>query len=332
MDVSFEKTRYADDVERLRAMVDEALASLVPHRGPAALYEPARYVLAGKGKRLRPVLLLLAAEVFDVAPQRALPAALAVEVCHNFTLVHDDIMDHADARRGRPTVHVKWDEDTAILCGDYLLTLAYDLLAQVETRHLSDLMHVFSGTVTRLCEGQVLDKAFETRTDVTVNDYFHMIDCKTGALLQGTLEMGGIIGEASDQQRAVLRKIGADVGRAFQIQDDLLDLVADSARWGKPIGGDLIEGKKTVLLLDTLERAEGEELSWFSRIIHNGGLPAPDVAEARRRMERLGVIEDTRKAVVQHTTGALSFLDELPSGHAVETLRWLVQQMQARLH
>ncbi len=332
MDVTIEQTRCAEHVDRLRSLVDEALGTLVPAQEPAGLYEPVRYVLAGQGKRLRPVLLLLGAEAFGVGARRALPAAVAVEVFHNFTLVHDDIMDDAPARRGRPTVHEKWDEDTAILCGDYLLALSYDLLARVATDQLPRLLRVYSEMVARLCEGQTLDKAFETRHDVTVADYLHMIDCKTGALLQASLELGGLVGEASEAHLATLRAIGKEVGRAFQIQDDLLDLVAEDTRWGKPIGGDLIAGKKTLLLLAVLERTQDAEHDWFANILYNGGLPAGEVPRARAHMDDLGVLDDARQAVLRHTTAALDHLGALPQGAAVDTLGWLLQRMQARMH
>lgn len=332
MDVTIEQMPCAERVERLRRLVEEALATLVPDREPAGLYAPVRYVLEGQGKRLRPVLLLLAAQVFGVEARRALPAALAIEVFHNFTLVHDDIMDRAEERRGRPTVHVKWDEDAAILCGDYLLALSYAQLARVETDRLPRLLRVYGDMVARLCEGQTLDKAFETRHDVMVADYLYMIDCKTGALLQATLELAGLIGEASDAHLARLREVGKHVGRAFQIQDDLLDLVADDARWGKPIGGDLMAGKKTLLLLDALERTQGAEHDWFARIVAAGGLPAREVPRARALMEHLGVLDDARQAVLQHTTAALKQLAALPEGAPVDTIGWLLQRLQARLH
>ena len=332
MDVALEHTRCAEHVDRLRALVDEGLATLVPEQEPAGLYEPVRYVLEGQGKRLRPILLLLGAEAFGVEAERALPAALAVEVFHNFTLVHDDIMDASTSRRGRPTVHQTWDADTAILSGDYLLALSYDLLARVPTEPLPRLLRVFFEMIAQLCEGQTLDKAFESRHDVTVADYIHMIDCKTGALLQASLELGGLLGEASDDHRATLRAIGKEVGRAFQIQDDLLDLVAEDTRWGKPIGGDLIAGKKTLLLLATLERTTDARHDWFAQILHNGGLPAEEVSRARAYMDDLGVLDDTRQAVLQHTAAALHHLQSLPQGEAVDTLGWLLQQMQARMH
>ncbi|NBC18670.1 MAG: polyprenyl synthetase family protein [Bacteroidetes bacterium] len=319
-------------VAALKDLVDAALAELHLPDAPEALYEPVRYVLAGQGKRLRPVFLLLAADAFGTPPASALPAALAVEVFHNFTLVHDDIMDHADTRRGRPTVHVRWDTDTAILCGDYLMALSYDLLARSEAQRLPRLMRSFSEMVTHLCEGQTLDKAFETDEAVTVEQYLHMIDRKTGALLRTVLELGGLLGSATDAQLDALRRVGASAGRAFQIQDDLLDLIADGERWGKTVGGDLIEGKKTFLLLQALERADGAERAWFARVVEDRGLSPDEIPEARERMDRLGVLDAARTAVARYSATAMSALDTLPEHPALQTLRWLIRRLQARHH
>ncbi len=241
----------------LRVQVEAGLAALFPQAAPAALYEPARYVLAGGGKRLRPVLLLLAARACGASTADALPAALAVEVFHNFTLVHDDIMDGADTRRARPTVHRRWNEPVAILSGDLMLGEAYRLLAQTPRGDLRGLLACFSTMVEKLCEGQTLDMDFETRADVSVEAYQDMIARKTGALVEACLELGGRIGGADGETLEALRSIGYHIGQAFQMQDDLLDLVADDAAWGKPIGGDLVEGKKTFLLLRAIERATG---------------------------------------------------------------------------
>ncbi len=330
----------AEHVRRLRARVDGALADLLVGREPDALYAPARYVLAGQGKRLRPIFLLLTAEAFGARVDEALPAALAVEVFHNFTLVHDDIMDHAATRRGRPTVHRRWDEATAVLVGDFLMALSYDLLTRTPAaprsdgqghKHSAALLPPYHRMTRRLCEGQALDKAFETRADVSVDDYLRMIDGKTGALLALALELGARLGGASDEEAERLHEAGRSVGRAFQIQDDLLDLTADEARLGKPLGRDLVEGKKTFLLLRALERApDGPERAWLARAAE-GGLPEADVPEACARMEALGVLEEARTAVRRHTTAAEAHLGALPEGAAARTLRWLIGEMQARL-
>lgn len=331
-EASSERSTAAAHVETLRAQVNDALGSLVPDEDPALLYAPARYVLEGEGKRVRPVLLLLAAEAFGTAPSAAMPAALAAEVFHNFTLVHDDIMDHADARRGRPTVHQQWDPETAILTGDYLMARSYRLLCEVDTDQLPALLATYHTMVERLCKGQALDKAFETQHGVSVEQYLRMIDCKTGALLEAVLDMGGILGGAGADARAALQTIGRQMGRAFQIQDDLLDLTADSDRWGKAVGGDLVEGKKTFLLLRALEQAEGEEHAWFSRILDEGGLPPARIDEARTRMARLGVFDEARAAVRTHSDAARDQIDRLPEHRAVDALRWLIDKMEGRMH
>ena len=332
MGVAVEPHTPAAHLDRLRALVEEGLAGLVPAPTPERLYEPVRYVLSGRGKRLRPLLLLLSAEAHGVPAPAALPAALGVEVFHNFTLVHDDIMDHSDERRGRPTVHVRWSEDTAILAGDYLLALSYDLLARTESPSLARLLRRYGAMVTALCEGQTLDKAFETQPAVTVADYLAMIDRKTAALLCWALEAGALLGGAPAGRVEALGQAGRHLGRAFQIQDDLLDLVADDGRWGKPVGGDLMEGKKTYLLLTALERAGADDDAFFRRIAEGTGLPPSDVADARERMRRLGVLDAARQAVDEHTEAGLSALDTLPESPARTTLHWLFRRMQARLH
>ncbi len=319
-------------VRSLTERVEAELQTLPLPDEPAELYEPVRYVLAVGGKRIRPLLVLLAAEAFggEEARKRAMPAAMAVEVFHNFTLVHDDIMDHADERRGRPTVHVRWDEPAAILSGDLMMGLAYDLLAQVEIGRTAEVIRIFHRMVVRLCEGQALDMAFEQRTEVSVAAYLDMIERKTAALLEAALEIGALIGGADGEARINLCNAGRDLGRAFQIQDDLLDLTANDAKWGKTIGGDLMEGKKTFLLLRALECAEGEERAWFLRIVEENGLEPDAVQEARGLLETLGVLDDARGAVEKHYRAGLAGLDALPPGRAASALRGVVEGLMQR--
>jgi geranylgeranyl diphosphate synthase type II len=321
----------AHHIDALRSRIDDALPALVADREPAVLYEPVRYVLEGGGKRVRPTLLLLVAEAYGTAPQAALPAALAVEVFHNFTLVHDDIMDEADERRGRPTVHVKWDVGTAILVGDLMMGLSYELLDEVDHGKIDALHAVYHPMVQQLCAGQALDASFEDQQDVSVDAYLDMIDGKTAALLSAAFELGAVVGDAEADDREHLRAAGTLVGRAFQIQDDLLDLTADGDDWGKAVGGDLVVGKKTYLTLRALERAEGDEYDWFARLT-DGGLPPSDVPEARDRMNRLGVFEDARSAVARYSDQAREHLRVLPDGAATTALHGLIDKMEARSH
>ena len=315
----------------LGAEVDRALRALDLPAEPEGLYEPVRYVLEGGGKRVRPALVLLVAHALggDAARARALPAALAVEVFHNFTLVHDDIMDHAPTRRGRPTVHERWDASTAILAGDLMMGLSYDLVARTEGADVATLVRSFATMVARLCEGQSLDLAFERRADVSVEDYLDMIDRKTGALLELALELGGRVAGASAETLGSLQEAGRAVGRAFQIQDDVLDLTAEAPGWGKAIGGDLVEGKKAYLSLRAVERAAGEERAWLARAV-DGGLPPGDVDEARERMRRLGVLDEAADAVARYSADADAALAALPAGPARAALRQLVAGLATR--
>jgi geranylgeranyl diphosphate synthase type II len=316
----------------LRDAVDDAMARLVPETRPVSLYEPVRYVLEAPGKRVRPLFFLLTAEAYGADREQVLPVALAVEVFHNFTLVHDDIMDRATTRRGRPTVHARWDEATALLCGDFLVALSYDLLVGAGSPGLPAMLTAYFRMVRALCEGQAMDKEFESRQDVTVAEYHEMIYRKTGALIELAFGLGGMAAGAPGPVLDDLHRLGRHVGLAFQVQDDLLDLVAEDERWGKPVGGDLQEGKKTYLLLRALERAGGSERAWFAGITAGHGLTSVDIPEARRRMEALGVLDDARRLVIEESQRALERLDVLPDGLPKETLRALVNRLQSRLH
>ncbi|WP_179299644.1 polyprenyl synthetase family protein [Rubrivirga marina] len=311
--------------------VDAALAALDLPDEPAGLYGPVRYVLDGGGKRIRPALVLLAAEAFGGADarDRALPAALGVEVFHNFTLVHDDIMDHASTRRGRPTVHERWDEPTAILAGDLMMGLAARLVVGAEGPDPAALAEAHYRTVARLCEGQTLDMAFEARRDVTVDEYLAMIDRKTGALLAHALEVGALVGGADAEAVGALAEAGVPLGRAFQIQDDLLDLTADPATWGKPVGGDLVEGKRTFLVLTARERAEAEDADWLGPVL-DGGLDPDRVPAVRERLAALGVLDSAAHAVARHTEAGRAALDALPPGPAADALRALALGLATR--
>jgi len=329
---SLQSETHAKRVSSLRARINESLPSVVEGRRPASLYDAVEHVLRAGGKRVRPILLLLVADAYGTPVDRALPAALAVEVFHNFTLVHDDLMDDDHERRGGPTVHAKWDAGTAVLAGDLMMGLSYDLLGQVDDTDLDALYAVYHPMVDDLCAGQALDASFETEERVSVEAYLDMIDRKTGALLAAAFELGGIVGGGAAADRERLHTAGRLVGRAFQIQDDLLDVTADDDAWGRGTGGDLVAGKKTFLTLRALERADGTEYDWFARLVTEGGLPPDDVPEARERMEALGVFDEARTAVQSYTEQAFEHLEGLPETEAAETLHWLLDQMQARSH
>jgi geranylgeranyl diphosphate synthase type II len=224
---------------------------------PEELYQPISYIMALGGKRLRPVLTLMAANMWLYNWQKALKPAMAVEVFHNFTLMHDDIMDQAPLRRGSQTVHEKWDTNTAILSGDVMLIAAYDLLVDVEDRNLKNVLRRFNKTAAEVCEGQQLDMVFATKAVVKKEEYIEMIRLKTSVLLGFAMELGGIVADADEESVKLLNEIGVNLGIGFQLNDDILDVYADPAKFGKQVGGDIIENKKTWLLLDAIEKTEG---------------------------------------------------------------------------
>lgn len=323
---------HSERLDELTRRIDAELGDLVSEdRQPAILYEPVRYVLSSGGKRVRPLFVLLSADAFGVSVENAMPAALSVEVFHNFTLVHDDIMDRSLERRGRPTVHERWDESTALLTGDLLLGETYHLLTDPPERRLPSLVDLFHETMEKLCEGQALDKAFETRAEVAVDEYLDMIERKTGALFQTALELGPLLGGVGTEARQAMRRVGFHAGRAFQIQDDLLDLTATDGGWGKSIGEDLEEGKKTYLLIRALDTAEGDMYRWFRSIVDRGGLPVEEIPEARRRLEQLGIIEQTREMVIAHYREALDQLMNVSSHPSVDILTDMIRSMRSRV-
>jgi geranylgeranyl diphosphate synthase type II len=282
------------------------------------------------GKRIRPVMTLLACEAVGGDASNALHAGAGIEILHNFTLVHDDIMDHAATRRGRLTVHKKWDENVALLAGDALLAFAYRALLRTKSTRIQEISKIFTEGVVTICEGQALDKEFETRHRVHVNEYLMMIEKKTGKLVSIAAQLGALIGNAAASDLEALRRYGEHVGRAFQIQDDLLDIVANEKEFGKTIGGDLIEGKKTFLLLEALRRAKGEQKKMLQRIFTDGGVPKRQVSTFRRIYEETGAIDSARKRIENDIAEAKNQLSTLPTSAARETLRWMTDKLLNR--
>jgi len=331
MSVSASTDRLAPRVSAHRRRIDEALSGLAS-RTRTALREPVRYVFESGGKRVRPTVLLLVAEAFETEAERVLPAALAIEVFHNFTLIHDDVMDRAELRRGQLAVHAKWDEETALLTGNLLMCLSYDLLGEVEGTGRKALYEVYHPMVKELCRGQSLDTMFESRGTASVDAYLDMIGAKTGALFATAFELGAVVSGVPSSIQERLALAGSHMGRAFQIQDDLLDLTAEASRWGKPVGADLMGGKKTFLTLRVLECATGTEHKWFHRMLTNGGVPREDIPEARKRMSRLGVFEDARSIVRRYMEQARRHLSVLPDRTASDALHFLIEKIERRSH
>ena len=245
--------------EELLVKVNDFLDNLKYERKPSGLYDPVKYVLSMGGKRIRPVLMLLSYGLFKDDVESVLMPACALETYHNYTLLHDDLMDNADMRRGHETVHRKWDANTAILSGDSMLVLAYERMAKCNPVYLSDVLHTFTETALEIGEGQQYDMEFETRNDVTEAEYIEMIRLKTSVLLACAQKIGAILAGASKQDQDNLYKFGEQIGLAFQLQDDYLDVYGDPKVFGKKVGGDIICNKKTYMLINAYNRADAEQ-------------------------------------------------------------------------
>lgn len=245
------------DIAHIQSLFSDYLAKhFFQQQQPAELYEPINYILQLGGKRLRPALALMSCQIFDESVEKALPVAYAIEIFHNFSLVHDDIMDQAPLRRGQPTVHHRYNVNTGILSGDVMLIYAYEYLLKTDNKALhSDLVRVFNRVAIEVCEGQQMDMNFEKRTNVTIPEYLKMIELKTAALIGGALELGALVGGATPQEAHHLALFGRNAGIAFQLQDDLLDAFGDPQKVGKKPGGDIAQNKKTFLILKALETA-----------------------------------------------------------------------------
>jgi len=279
---------------------------------PNNLYEPIRYILSLGGKRLRPVLTLMATEVFDVDCEKAIPAATAVEVFHNFSLIHDDIMDDAPLRRGNETVHEKWDLNTGILSGDAMLILAYQFFENYEPVVFRDLAKLFSKTALEVCEGQQYDVDFETRDDVTIPEYLKMIEYKTAVLVGAAMKMGAIVAETSTENANAIYDFGLNLGIAFQLQDDYLDAFGDPETFGKQVGGDIIENKKTYLYLKALEFSKAEEKE---QLLHLFSIHPSDntdkIQSVKQIFTQTGADAATQQAIQDFTLKAFQTLDKM---------------------
>ena len=317
--------------------INKKIAELNWNKEPRGLYEPIEYTLASGGKRLRPTLALTATEciingglINGDAIEQAVPAALALEVFHNFTLLHDDVMDHADVRRGRATVHVKWNENTAILSGDQMLIEAYKLIAQVPSNKVQRTLEIFNEMATGICEGQQLDVDFEHMSQVSIDDYMRMIELKTSVLLANAMKIGGYIAGANEPQQEALYQYGLHIGLAFQIQDDILDVYGDPKSFGKAIGGDICCNKKTILLLTAMETADPESKAELLQWLMTSDRNEEKIEAVTKLYNRLGVRESCEAVMEEQTALALQQLDKLPQNDATERLRDLAEQLATR--
>jgi len=308
------------------------LESSIQTKEPKNLYEPITYILSLGGKRLRPVLTLMATEIFDTDFKEALDAALAIEVFHNFSLVHDDIMDDAPIRRGKVTVHEKWDVNTGILSGDAMLIGAYQLFENYEGETFRKLAQLFSKTAIEVCEGQQYDIDFETRDDVTIPEYLQMIEYKTAVLVAAALKMGGIIANASEKEQNSIYEFGKNLGIAFQLQDDYLDAFGDPKTFGKQVGGDIIENKKTFLYLTALESSTIEQQKELQDLFSvQPEDPLDKIDLAKNIFIETGASKDIQNEIEAYTKTAFDVLEQLEvSSEKKELLKEFGQNLMRR--
>ncbi len=299
-------------VSQYQEFLAEYLQSKLEVKEPRNLYEPIHYILGLGGKRIRPVLTLMSAEIFGASYKKALSAALAVEVFHNFSLVHDDIMDDAPLRRGNVTVHEKWDTNTAILSGDAMLILAYQYFEYYKPTIFRKLAKLFSKTALQVCEGQQMDVDFEVRQDVTIPEYLKMIEYKTAVLVAAAMKMGAIIAETPKKNGNLIYDFGLNLGLAFQLQDDYLDVFGDPKAFGKQVGGDIIENKKTYLYLKAIEfsnEADKQKLTnLFSTQLEDNSVKITQVKEI---FVNSGAATATQKAIEEYTFKAFELLNQM---------------------
>lgn len=305
-------------INELRTLVEQELLSLNYPEKPKELYKPIDYILSLGGKRMRPVLLLLAHQLFSDEVDKAIKPALAIEVFHNFTLLHDDIMDKAPLRRSKATVHEKWNTNVAILSGDAMLIQSYQYLSTVGEPQLKKVLDIFSKTALEVCEGQQFDMDFEIQAEVDIDSYLMMIEYKTAVLLAAALQIGALIGGASDEEANELYQFGKNIGLAFQLKDDLLDVFGDQKTFGKQVGGDIISNKKTYLYLKALSMAEGQDKMDLVNLYNDDDInPTEKVKKVSSIYISLNIPEHTRQLMDSYCNAAMKHLKNV-SGNKKE--------------
>lgn len=321
--------KTADEILK---MVNEFLDHLSYDRKPESLYEPIKYVLSMGGKRIRPTLMLLAYNLYKENPEDILMNACALETYHNYTLLHDDLMDNADMRRGHLTVHKKWNDNTAILSGDSMLVLAFQRMMQCDTKHLKDILDLFTVTALEIGEGQQYDMEFETRNDVKEEEYIEMIRLKTSVLLACALKIGAILADASADDADNLYKFGEQIGLAFQLQDDYLDVYGDSKVFGKEIGGDITSNKKTYMLINAFNKANAAQRKELTRWVSARDFDRNEKVDAVTRLyNEIGIDQLAQDKIAYYFAQSKKYLDavNVPE-EKKEELRKYAQKMMKR--
>ena len=317
--------------DEILSMVNEFLANLPYERKPKSLYEPIRYVLSMGGKRIRPTLMLLGYNLFKDNPEKILMNAVALETYHNYTLLHDDLMDNADLRRGHETVHKKWDANTAILSGDSMLVLAYERMAQCDEKHLAKVLKLFTTTALEIGEGQQFDMEFENRNDVKEEEYIEMIRLKTSVLLACALKMGAILADASDEDAENLYKFGEQIGLAFQLQDDYLDVYGDTKVFGKEIGGDITSNKKTYMLINAFNLANEAQRAELQKWVDAKDFDRKEkVAAVTRLYNEIGIDKLAQDKIAYYFEQSKKYLDavNVPAERKEELAKYAQKMMK----
>ncbi|MBN2029396.1 polyprenyl synthetase family protein [bacterium] len=325
------QTDIQRQIELLRRRIDKELYLQFQAREPRMLYEPMVYLFEAGGKRIRPLLLILACQSVGGNLEECIHAALAIEILHTFTLVHDDIMDHDDVRRGRPTVHKKWDESTAILVGDGLVTIAYQVLLKTEHPHLKRIIQIFTDGLLVLCVGQALDKMFELQDTISMDAYEDMIEKKTTKLIEVACEIGAILGNGSEKEQLALKRYAHCLGKAFQIQDDLMDIFSEEKVSGKPMGSDLIEKKKTYPTIHFLNHSATSVKREFQTLWRKKDFGKKEILCIRELFIQESTYESTQQVIKELIAQALEHLSELKQGDARESLRRLTLMIRDRI-
>ncbi len=322
------------DIAALQQRITQGLTNISMPKQPENLYDPIRYVMQLGGKRIRPLLTLMSADLFAIPNiESALPAALAIELFHNFSLVHDDIMDNAPLRRGQQTVHERWNDNIAILSGDNLLIMAYGQLAKCDRDKLPSLLDTFNTMASEVCEGQQLDMDFEKTLAVNIDEYMEMVKLKTSVLLGSALKMGAILGDANETDAQLIYEFGVNVGIAFQLQDDILDVYGDPLYFGKQQGGDILANKKTYLLVKALETTDTEIKSELAHWLSNDSHPQEKIDGVTTIYNKLGVQSAVEAAKQLYIEQAFRALDSIPIGSDRKLpLRTLAQNLLDRAH
>lgn len=324
---------YETILQNYLELIEQRIQVCSQVQEPQTLYEPIHYALTNGGKRIRPLLAVLGCQSVGGDPFDAIDAGVAIEILHNFTLVHDDIMDNSPIRRGKETVHTHWDIPTAILSGDAMVGLALKSLGNYfNLTNFGKIIERFTRALVGVCEGQALDMEFNTKEEITTADYFKMIEKKTAEVIRASLVLGGLCAGAVERDIQTLDIFGENIGIAFQLQDDLLDMIADQTKLGKRIGNDILEKKKTILILKAKEQAESDEdIELISKIYSSATIDNKAIKKFDSLFQRLGIYEQVRKEIDSYVEKAIETLENLPRNEGTKMLEFLANKINERV-